>query len=516
MKTKRPPEKHTPKGKEHQKSNIIDLSESPAKNSLQKGSHNETNTAKKANGNNGQAQAQNARSNASAGSATTQDNPRRSFSTEQKCSILEICLSIKDRYLAMPLAQHQDQEPFWNTVWRDKLPSNLASKFSTWKSVKECVESWCYSRRTLLREGRLPVVSQGQPELETLVDDWNTVFVARFCQLHRGSSTEYDNAVKSVQDGFTASQRDRAQIVETEAVLSMAIELRPMLMKAIAQHLSGRQSHQDRDGESHTELTSPTGPAVVLRSPRQNGALGASPKDRLAFTIPSRGGSTSASSTAPQSNPATSLMPLGRNILQSIPGLGKIEPTRKRKGLEPPPRSTPPIVLNPCGPATSSSFNARTQSNSEQTSASNDPAKRQRLDDGSSSNAVARTEFPLRGRVEPNRPQGKLSPSRNASESRAPGKSPSLPAHRQDRSTSSFSSSHNLQYPDSWINDWERPRHPQPRGFREDTVEFEAMSVHRQNVVLRNQNRTILEKLEELKPRSERDPRGDRDSYRRY
>ncbi|KAF9784150.1 hypothetical protein IL306_008303 [Fusarium sp. DS 682] len=417
------------------------------------------------NGKNGQPQTQNVNSDDSALTATTpdgtaatpqtpQDVPRRSFSMEQKCKILEICLSIKDQYLALPLAHHHDQESFWTTVWKEKLPSSLATRFSNWKNIKESVESWCYLRRTLLREGRLPALSQAQPELDTLVDSWNEVFVARFCQIHRGyfeigvwaltkdrvlgmvqdhvnnwigenlqkrrdelessvrlrllsnksSLTEYGNAVKSVQEGFTASKRDQTQTVESEAVLSMTIELRPELEKAMSKHFNGpRQSHQERTEEPHTGPKIPTEPAAMRRGLRNT---------QVTFTIPSIG-STSASSAAQQASPRAAPALSGNSTLQSLPESSHNELVRKRKSSEPVPRMTPTNVPAPLGPATSSSLEVGNQSNMAQINTSNDPAKRPRFDNGSSSNAVAQAECPFRGRQELNRPpQRQLSPSR--------------------------------------------------------------------------------------------------------
>jgi hypothetical protein len=50
-------------------------------------------------------------------------------------------------------------------------------RFKVWKEVKGAIEHWCQPRRILLREGNLPPVSQSQPELDSLIDSWNEVFV---------------------------------------------------------------------------------------------------------------------------------------------------------------------------------------------------------------------------------------------------------------------------------------------------------------------------------------------------
>jgi hypothetical protein len=129
----------------------------------------------------------------------------------EKCQAIEMCLSLKDEYLAMPLALNHDQGPFWTKVLDEKLERNVAAKIKNWKALKECVDYWCQLRRTLLREGRLPAVSQGQPELDTLVDSWNKVFARRFCQMHKGYFENGDWATtgnRNQSDGVSNSTPD--------------------------------------------------------------------------------------------------------------------------------------------------------------------------------------------------------------------------------------------------------------------------------------------------------------------
>ncbi|KAH7205866.1 hypothetical protein DER44DRAFT_839761 [Fusarium oxysporum] len=298
------------------------------------------------NGNNAQTQITTARNEGITTPQTPQDAPRRSFTIIQKCKVLETCLSIKDEYLSMPPAFHHDQEPFWSKILNEKLSPDLVFKFKVWKDIKESVEHWCYARRTLLREGNLPPVSPAQPELDTLIDQWNTVFVTRFCQVHRGY----------FENGLWAMNENRVNL-------------------------------------------------------------------------------------------------------------------------------------------------------------SNNQPKRPRLDSGISSDVSPR----IGSREEASRPQQRqLSPLRRPPASRTPGRPSSPPTQeRQSRPAGSFPRGHDSQYPDKWVGDGEPHRPCQPRGFREDTVEFDNMSTRRQNQLIRTQNRTLLEKLEELGPRSERGPRNNHDSYHR-
>ncbi|CAJ0549811.1 Ff.00g034240.m01.CDS01 [Fusarium sp. VM40] len=88
-----------------------------------------------------------------------------------KIKVMELCLSLKDEYLAMNPAPLHYQEPFWSHLL-EKLESNSVTrgKFKVWKEVKEAIDHWCQPRRTLLREGNLPPVSPSQPELDGLID----------------------------------------------------------------------------------------------------------------------------------------------------------------------------------------------------------------------------------------------------------------------------------------------------------------------------------------------------------
>ncbi|RYC84206.1 hypothetical protein BFJ63_vAg12892 [Fusarium oxysporum f. sp. narcissi] len=155
----------------------------------------------------------------------------------------------------------------------------------------------------------------------------------------------------------------------------------------------------------------------------------------------------------------------------------------------------------------------RNQSDGVSNSTSDNQRKRPRLDSGISSDVSPR----IGSREEASRPQQRqLSPLRRPPASRTPGRPSSSPTQeRQSRPAGSFPRGHDSQYPDKWVGDGEPHRPCQPRGFREDTVEFDNMSTRRQNQLIRTQNRTLLEKLEELGPRSERGPRNNHDSYHR-
>ncbi|KAF5589371.1 hypothetical protein FPCIR_6817 [Fusarium pseudocircinatum] len=297
---------------------------------------------------------------------TPQDIRKRSFTTNEKCQAIEMCLELTEEYLAMPLALYHDQGPFWAKVLSEKLDRSLAAKMKTGKFLKECVEHWCLVRRALLREGRLPVVSQSQPELDTLIDSWNKVFAQRFCRMYRGY---FESA--------TASQLP------------------------------------------------------------------------IPFSVPS---------------------PMASSDQNALPEPNETVAGRKRKSVEPVPRITPTHDPHHLGRGTPN----RNLFDSQ--------PKRQRQ------------RSPSSGPV-----------------SRTPGR-PSSSTQGQSRPAGSFSRGHDSRYPDTWVANRDTHRSSQPRGFREDTVEFDNMSTRRQNQLIRTQNRTLLARIEDLEPRSEEGPRINRRS----
>lgn len=108
-----------------------------------------------------------AKSTAATPDRRTNDVERSSYNHDCKIKTLETCLSLKDRYLAMPPAVQTDQEPFWTQVQESLEHKSITrGKFKDWQAVQRGIESWCQPRRSSMREERLPAVSQSHPELD--------------------------------------------------------------------------------------------------------------------------------------------------------------------------------------------------------------------------------------------------------------------------------------------------------------------------------------------------------------
>ncbi|KAM0209545.1 hypothetical protein ACHAQD_011131 [Fusarium lateritium] len=384
---------------------------------------------------------------------------------------MELCLSLKDEYLAMTPAPLHDQEPFW-TQLLEKLESNIVTqgKFKVWKDVKDAIDHWCQPRRTLLREGTLPPVSQSQPELDRLIDSWNEVFVRRFCKINRGyfesaiwsplvqdeissmvkthvenwisnslknrrselgrfarptllssgsSTSDYHNAARDLQTQFEATKRDATQILDTEAIMSIITDLQPGLKHAISRRLNRdnnfnpvRSRLEEGNGSNVSYLRTALSPTKLDRDTQSQGRNGTDLDDskRVSFRIPLIG--------SPKST--TQLLPEGSNSReQKVHGTNRPEASN---GIPPRPPSVhgrdestrKRKLSDPPSPRLATSSNQTIRNTIER--ASNDTprieTKRPRLDEGgpsfADSNLLPATDFCFKRRDQ-------YSPRRNPS-----------------------------------------------------------------------------------------------------
>ncbi|CZS84475.1 unnamed protein product [Fusarium graminearum] len=463
------------------------------------------------------------RSSASERSRTS-DTGRSYYGDAFKIKTLEQCLSLKERYLSMPPAQHADQEPFW----------------SRWKEAHRAVENWCQARRSYLKENRLPAVSQAQPELETAIDQWNLVFARRFCKIHSGYFTntiipefvedklketvrnevdgwitnslkerrgelqrlsqptflpshsslkDCDNAIKELQTQFKAAQRDESQTRESEVVMSMVVKLQPGLHTAISQYLDG-----------------PTGVARRMEpGGNQHDSEFADSRERISFNIPSdgpsvRGSAPSAfvarqtiptpptpSAPVPSSAPARSNNPTA-GIKSELFEKSEGNSSKKRKDSDLPNRNT----------ASSSNLKESEYDNIPKTML-HDQAKRPRLDNrpgdvptvadlGLEGKSYGNNVTEWRGlqRVTPpwrrNAPTGYRSDGRRSPERSHP---PRYDQYRENRPQDHYRES---RYQDSY--------RPPPRAMRETTADFEGMTIQQQNMSLLRQIKRVQDMVE--------------------
>ncbi|KAI8679166.1 hypothetical protein NCS57_00193400 [Fusarium keratoplasticum] len=242
--------------------------------------------------------------------APSSQTPRRIFSMACKIEVMKLCLASKDMYLNMTPSPSFDQRPFWDDVFQNiELNHATQGKFNEWKDLRYHVDVWVQPRRTSLRENNLPALSVGQPELDQLIDEWNRVFAQRFCAINRGyfesnlwplaeghvmsimqseiqtwitgalerrmnelgrytrrvlgnnrRPEDYDNPVRRLfYSSQATSQSDAAQVRETEALMSLVLELQPQLRSAIADDLRNAESNDHRDNNQSSGALQTTG-----------------------------------------------------------------------------------------------------------------------------------------------------------------------------------------------------------------------------------------------------------------
>ncbi|KAL2691195.1 hypothetical protein Neosp_001576 [[Neocosmospora] mangrovei] len=242
--------------------------------------------------------------------ATGSQTPRRNFSMACKIEVMELCLASKGTYLNMTPTPSFDQKPFWETLFQNiELNHATQGMFKDWKDLKYHVDVWAQPRRTSLRENNLPAPSLGQPELDRLLDEWNRVFAQRFCATNRGyfesnlwplaeghvmsimkseiqtwitgalekrmneldrytrrvlgnnrRPEDYDTPVRRLFNSSQAtSQSDVAQVRETEALMSLVLELQPQLRSAIADDIRDAERNDRGDNNQRSPELQTTG-----------------------------------------------------------------------------------------------------------------------------------------------------------------------------------------------------------------------------------------------------------------
>ncbi|KAF4982309.1 hypothetical protein FZEAL_2038 [Fusarium zealandicum] len=218
--------------------------------------------------------------NSPAENGGVQKKTPQSFSMPCKVMVMKVCLGFKEEFLKMSPVPLHDQKPFWNGILQQLQSHDVTrDKFTGESHLRSQVDAWSGPRRINLREAQLPPVSQGQPELDELVDKWNQVFAQRFCNVHRGfvesamwplveervlstiqtelhtwiagslqerreelerqtrptflgsnsTTKNLKNIVISAQDKIQESRHDLWQVLQTEAVVSLVLDLQPGL-----------------------------------------------------------------------------------------------------------------------------------------------------------------------------------------------------------------------------------------------------------------------------------------------
>lgn len=193
------------------------------------------------------------------------------------------------------------EEDFWRAIMQRIEPTSR-DKFSDWKHLRTNTNSWCDGRRKELREGALPPPRDVRRELDIAIDGWNKVWVQRFTTLHKGyfeaamwaaveskvlsfvqeelydwinrvlaerrdaietrsrtrllrensSHEDYKKTFGLLHDKVKSGGRAAFEIRESEAIMSLMVDIQPGLEKIIRKHMK----HNDINSEAAQKSTS--------------------------------------------------------------------------------------------------------------------------------------------------------------------------------------------------------------------------------------------------------------------
>ncbi|KIL93033.1 hypothetical protein FAVG1_04214 [Fusarium avenaceum] len=432
-----------------------------------------------------------------------------------KIKVMELCLSLKDEYLAMIPAPLHDQEPFWSHLL-EKLESNSVTRGKFKNEV--FVQRFCKINRGYFKSivWSPLVVDKISGMVKTHVKNWISDSLmkrrgelgrfARPTLLPKSSSTaDYQNVTRDVQTLFDASNRDERQTLDTEVLLSIIIDLKPGLKSAISRRLN--RNNSDNTARSKQEADNSSNPSNAHTELN----------------------STEARIPPPARDQKSTTQPLTESCnSRELKGSGTIRPGATH-GIPPRPPSRYDIdqsaskrkLSDPPSTSLAISSNRTIRDTVEQASntTTQHEAKRQRLDEGrlsfADSNPLPRRQPspPRRSRRnDSNKKKTRYSNPNDAPlKPRTPRRpaSPSPPRNAPYRQRSDYreqrytreSGPH--EYLDSWRPGTDR-NHERPRDWRENTVEFQRMPTERQNLSLRNQMKGMEEQLKALVERNRR------------
>ncbi|KAH6995962.1 hypothetical protein BKA56DRAFT_609248 [Ilyonectria sp. MPI-CAGE-AT-0026] len=116
---------------------------------------------------------------------SVEGSPKCQLSNLERTRILNICISSQKDYLSLQPVMNHTEEDFWRAIMQRIEPTSR-DKFTDWKHLRTNTNSWCDARRKELREGALPPPRDVRRELDMAIDGWNKIWVQRFTTLHKG------------------------------------------------------------------------------------------------------------------------------------------------------------------------------------------------------------------------------------------------------------------------------------------------------------------------------------------
>ncbi|KAM5374273.1 hypothetical protein ACJZ2D_006598 [Fusarium nematophilum] len=215
--------------------------------------------------------------------------PKLQHPNAVRIEALNICLTIKDKYLNLSSTPEDTEEMFWSEVVQ-RLDSRSQTKnlFNSWKHLRQFVEDGCERRRQGLREGKLPPPRPTKIELDNVIDRWNHVWLQRFHELHQNPCENVNNArapiwpvemeekiwafvEQKLRDWTNDMLEKRIEELEKltrppllrgdKAVISWVMDLQPGLETFIREHLdkamdsTQEDAHTDEDDEVKDDVS---------------------------------------------------------------------------------------------------------------------------------------------------------------------------------------------------------------------------------------------------------------------
>ncbi|KAH7150191.1 hypothetical protein B0J13DRAFT_285236 [Dactylonectria estremocensis] len=231
---------------------------------------------------------------------TVEPSSSRLPTTVEKTCILTLCISFWKEYLNLPEALNCTEEPFWTAILQRIEPASR-SKFTGWKHLSSSVYAWCEGRRKTLRECVLPPPRDSHRDFDMAIDGWNEIWAQRFTTITKGyfqasiwtavetkvlsyvqnelydwinatlekrrdaidtrgrdglckrnsTGDEYTKTFGHLHDAIKLGGRKAFEVRESEAVMSLMVNIRPGLEKIIRGHMN----RENIDGESVREPT---------------------------------------------------------------------------------------------------------------------------------------------------------------------------------------------------------------------------------------------------------------------
>ncbi|KAK7415424.1 hypothetical protein QQX98_005875 [Neonectria punicea] len=220
------------------------------------------------------------------------------LSFSEKTHVLDVCYSLRTVYLGLPRQITQSEEEFWVEVLARLEPtSGSRYRFRNWETLQSNVNFWCDVRRMELRAGNLSPPKDFRRDLDLAIDEWNRVWLDRFCSVNRGcfaatiwpdmedkvlslvrselfdwtntvlqkrreeletlarpkllpgnsNLEEYSRFVGLLECTIKSGGRNSFEIREAEAIMSFVTDLQPRLRKVLHQHLNPGTANQEAE-----------------------------------------------------------------------------------------------------------------------------------------------------------------------------------------------------------------------------------------------------------------------------